>query len=190
MAEHGLIQHYTDLLLAELPVHLAEEVADGLAEANTKYLRQGLSPDGAAQAAIAEFGDARAVVEGFTRRSPARCTARRLIATGPVVGGCWTLALITGRAWEWPVPNVARLLLAATLIASVIVLLMAAMARRYRLAQRAGVTGCAGLALTDAFAITLVITTAPSIGWLAALAACASASRLVLVFRVVGSSLA
>jgi hypothetical protein len=190
MAEHCLIQRYNEVLLAELPVQLAEEVADGLAEANSKYLRQGLSQDDAAHAAISEFGDARAVVEAFTRSSPARHTARRLIATGPIVGGCWAVALITGRAWEWPIPNADRLLLGATLIGSVIVVLTAAMARRYRLAQRAGVAGCAGLALMDASAIAAVLTAAPSISWLAVLAACASTSRLICVARAVHSGLA
>jgi hypothetical protein len=185
MAEHGLIQRYNDFLLAELPIHLAEEVADGLAEAHAKYLRQGLSQDDAAHAAVAEFGDARAVVEAFTRSSTARYTARRLIATGPVVGGCWAVALITERAWEWPVPNIARLLLGATLAASVIVVLIAALARRYQVARYAGVAGCAGLVLLDASAITVVVTTAPSIGWLAVLAGCASASRLILVTRAI-----
>jgi len=183
MAEHRLIQSYSNVLLAELPARLAEEVAGGLDDANCKYLRQGLSQDDAAQAAIAEFGDARAVVEGFIRSSPARRIARRLIVTGPVVGGCWAVALIAGRAWEWPVPNVARLLLGALLTSSVIVLLTAAVARRYRVTQRAGVLGCAGLTLIDASAITLVAATAPTIGWLAALAACASGSRLVFVAR-------
>jgi len=117
MAEHRLIQRYHDVLRAELPAQLAEEVADGLAEANAKYLRHGLSQDDAAQAAVAEFGDARAVAEAFARSSSARRTARTLIATGPIVGGCWAFALIAGRAWDWPVPNAARLLLGVTLIA-------------------------------------------------------------------------
>ena len=181
MAEHRLIQLYSDVLLAELPSRLAEEVADGLDDANWKYLQQGLSKDDAAQAAIAEFGDARSVVDGFIRNSPARRITRRLIATGPVVGGCWAVALIAGRAWEWPVPGVARALFGAILISSVIILLTAAMARRYRVVQRAGVAGCAGLALIDASAITLVATTAPTIGWLAVLAACASTSRLIFL---------
>ena len=46
----------------------------------------------------------------FTRLSPARHAARRLLAAGPVVGGCWAAALITGRAWTWPVPATVRLL--------------------------------------------------------------------------------
>lgn len=190
MAEHSLIQRYNDVLLAELPIQLAEEVADGLAEANARYARQGMSCDDAAQAAVAEFGEARAVVAGLTRVSPAQWTARRLIATGPVVGGCWVVALIAGRAWEWPVPSIARALVGAVLITSVIVLLTAAVARRYRVAQRAGVAGCAGLALIDASAITMVATTAPTMGWLALLATCASMLRLVFVTRAVRPVLA
>src|SRR5215469_7633075 len=190
MAEHRLIQRYHDVLRAELPAQLAEEVADGLAEANAKYLRHGLNQDDAAQAAVAEFGDARAVAEAFARSSPARRTARTLIATGPIVGGCWAFALIAGRAWDWPVPNAARLLLGVTLIASVIAVLTAAMACRYRVAQRAGSVGCTGFALIDVSAITLVATTVPSVGWLAVLAACASTARLIFVTRAAGPALA
>lgn len=183
MAGHRLIQDYTDVLLAELPDQLAQEVADGLADAYSRYLSRGYSPDEAAQAAVAEFGDAHAVAVGFARSCPERRIARRLIATGPVVGGCWAFALIAGRAWDWPVPSVARLLLGAALIASVIAVLTAAVASRYRVARRAGAAGCALLALIDASAITLVATTATNVGWLAVLAACASASRFIFVTR-------
>ena len=190
MAEHHMIQRYNDVLRAELPPHLVEEIADGLAEANAYYLRQGLDADEAAQATVSEFGDARAVVEAFTRDIPARRIARRLIATGPVVGGCWAVALITGRAWEWPVPDAVRFLLGATLVASVSVLLTAALARRYRVVRPAGVVGCAGLAVLDLSAITAVVVAAPTVGWLAVLAAGVSASRLILVTRAVRPVLA
>jgi hypothetical protein len=185
VAEHRLIQLYNEVLLAELPAALAEEIADGLAEANAKYRRQGLSHDDAAKAAVAEFGNARAVVDALVRSSPARRITRWLIATGPVVGGCWALTLITRRAWDWPVPGVVRVLLGCILIATAIVLVTAAVARRYRVAQRAGAAGCAGLALIDASAITLVAAAAPSVGWLPLLAACASSLRLAAVTRAV-----
>ncbi len=190
MAEHSLIRRYNDVLLAELPAQLAEEVADGLAEANAKYLRQGLSADDAALATVAEFGDARAVAYAFTRASPARRIARRLMVSGPVVGGCWAAALVTGRAWEWPVPGAVRLLLGATLVASVIILLTAAHVRRYRAARNAGLAGCAGLVAIDLSAITAVLAAGPGIRWLVALAVCASVSRLILVARAIRPVLA
>src|SRR6266567_878387 len=56
MAEPSLIANYKAVLLAELPLPLAEEVSDGLAEAYAKYLRLELGAEDAAQAAVSEFG--------------------------------------------------------------------------------------------------------------------------------------
>jgi hypothetical protein len=185
VAEHCLIEQYTDTLLAELPARLVEEITDGLFEANAKYLRQGLGAAEAAHATVTEFGDAHAVVEAFISASPARRIARRLVVTGPVVGACWALALITGGAWQWPVPAAARWLLGATLAASVIALVTAALARRYRVAHHGSVAGCAGLTALDLTAIVAVVMVAPGIRWLVVLAACASAARLLSVTRAV-----
>jgi hypothetical protein len=38
MAEHRLIAAYRDDLLSQLPAHLADEVSDGLADAEEKYI--------------------------------------------------------------------------------------------------------------------------------------------------------
>jgi len=185
MAEHSLIQDYRDVLRAELPAHLADEVADGLAETNEKYLQEGLSTQEAAHAAIAEFGDPALVVLAFSRASPARRVARRLIVTGPAVGLCWGAVLITGRAWDWPVPASARLLFGMTLAVLVGLLVTAALARRYRFARRAGIAACGGLAFLDASAIAAVMVIAPSGRWLVILASCASAARLIFIARAV-----
>ena len=190
MAEHRLIQDYTGVLFAELPDRLAEEVADGLADAYAKYVGRGLSPDAAERAAVAEFGDARDVVNGFTVASPARRVARRLVITGPAVGFCWAVALIAAHAWAWPVPMLAPILVGATLITSVIVLMTAALGRGYRAVHRAGAVGCVGLATLDATDIGLVLIAAPKFGWLLALAALASATRLTCVARVLRPVLA
>src|SRR5262249_29959085 len=131
VAEHRLIQDYTDVLLAQLPDRLAEEVADGLADAYSKYVRLGFGSDEAARATITEFGDAQDVVTGFTVSCPARQVARRLIVTGPPVGLCWALALITGRAWAWPIPMAAPVFVGATLTASIAVLVTAALSHGY-----------------------------------------------------------
>src|SRR6266403_275621 len=71
------------------------------------------------------------IVAAFTRLSPARHAARRLLATGPVVGGCWAAALITGRAWTWPVPATVLLLIGVVLITVIGLLAAAAFGRRY-----------------------------------------------------------
>jgi hypothetical protein len=190
MAEHRLIQKYNDVLFAQLPDRLAIEVADGLADAYANYVREGLSADEAARATVAEFGDAQDVVEGFILSNPARRVARRLVATGPAVGVCWAVALIAEHAVDWPVPLLARVLVGATLIASVVVLVRAALGRGYRAVRRAGTAGCLGLAILDATAIALVLVAAPNFGWLVALAAMASATRLTCVARALRSVLA
>jgi hypothetical protein len=183
MAEHSLISAYGKDLRAQLPAALAEEVLDGLAETHDKYLRRGLAPEDAARAAIAEFGSFRTVTDAFRRACPAWRLARTLIATGPAVGTCWATALITARAWDWPIPTAVPVLLGLTLAAAVALLLTAALSRRYRTVRRAGAVGCLAIALLDASAIITAMLSAPTTRWLIALAACASASRLTLVGR-------
>ena len=183
MAEHSLIAGYHATLAAGLPAELADEVIDGLIEADAKYRQQGLDAENAARAAITEFGEPSLVVEEFTRVSPAKRIARRLMVTGPVVGLCWGAALIDARAWQWPVPGLIRLALGAVLAASVIVLVIAVLARRYRRVHRASMVACIGLAALDALAVTAALVGAPSFGWLLGLAACVSTARLTFVAR-------
>lgn len=181
MAEHRLIAAYRDDLLTQLPAHLADEVSDGLADAHEKYIGQGLNPDQAASAAIAEFGNARVVAEAFRRACPAWRAARALIATGPVVGGWWAAVLIADHAWDWPIPIAIRLLVGAILASSVLLLATSALARRYQAVRRAGLAGCLGLAALDVCAITTAVLLAPGLQWLVVVAACASAVRLAFV---------
>lgn len=183
MTEQSLIVAYDRDLRARLPAALADEVSDGLAETREKYLRLGLAPDQAARAAIDEFGDPSIVADAFCRVCPAKQLARRLIITSPAVGACWAAALITERAWDWPIPPAVLLLLGATFAASVALLVIAASSRRYRAVRRAGTAGCLGIALLDASAITMAMLSAPASRWLLATAACASAARLVMVAR-------
>src|SRR5262245_65764669 len=111
MSEPRLISSYLEVLAAQLPAPIVEELADGLTETHRSYLRQGLAPDRAAESAVAEFGEPRAIVAEFARVNPARRAARRLLGIGPAVGACWAVALITSRAGSWPVPLLARLLI-------------------------------------------------------------------------------
>ena len=104
MPQASLTTDYLTALSAQLPPTVVEELADGLGQTQQRYLSEGLTPDAAAGAAMAEFGEPQVIVAAFTRLSPARHAARRLLAAGPLVGGCWAAALITGRAWTWPVP--------------------------------------------------------------------------------------
>ena len=165
-------------------------MADGLDQAHRKYLEQGLSPDAAAGAAVAEFGDPQVIAAAFTRASPARRAARRLLAIGPAAGMCWGAALVTDRAWTWPVPVAARIVFGAALITVIALLAAAALGRRYRPVRRAGVAGCLGIAALDAAMLTTVAVTGPALAWPVILAVTASATRITFTTRILRPVLA
>jgi hypothetical protein len=170
----GLIAAYLDALARQLPGPLMEELADGLAETYRRHLGLGLAPEAAAQAAVAEFGAPELIAAEFARAHPARRAARRLLAAGPVVGSCWAVALITSRAWTWPVPAAAGVLPGLALVAVVALLAVAARTTRYRAAGRAGAAGCIGTAALDAFMIIGVLAADPAARWAVAAAITAS----------------
>ena len=132
MPEPGLISGYLDALAGQLPGPVVEELVDGLEETYRRHLGLGLTPEAAAQGAVAEFGDPGLIAAEFARAHPARRAARRLLAAGPVVGACWAVALLTGRAWTWPVPVAARIVPGVALVAVVAMLAVAARGIRYR----------------------------------------------------------
>lgn len=183
MAEHGLIAAYRHDLLARLPADLANEVSDGLTDAYEQFLLRGLNPDQAAMAAIGEFGQPRAVADAFRRACPVFTFARTLIFTGPIVGGCWGAALITSRAWDWPIPAAARLLVGLVLAASIAMLATASRTNRYQSLLRAGIAGCLGIAVLDCSVVIAVMSLAPRVGWMMFVAVCISAARLTFVAR-------
>ena len=183
MSQAGLIADYLSVLSAQLPAPLVEELADGLDQTHQRYLTQGLTPDAAARAAVAEFGEPQLIVAAFTRLSPARHAARRLLAASPVVGGCWAAALITGRAWTWPVPATVRLLFGVMLITVIGLLAAAAFGRRYLSARRAGAVACIGITALDGVMLITVMLAVPVLIWPVILAAAASAVRLTFTAR-------
>ena len=183
MPQASLTTDYLTALSAQLPATVVEELADGLGQTQQRYLSEGLTPDAAAGAAMAEFGEPQVIVAAFTRLSPARHAARRLLAAGPLVGGCWAAALITGRAWTWPVPGAARILFGAALISVIGLLAAAAFGRRYRSARRAGAAGCAGITALDSIMLITVMVAIPVLIWPVILAAAASAARLTFSAR-------
>lgn len=188
MSEPRLISSYLEVLAAQLPASIVEELADGLVETHQSYLRQGLATDLAAESAVAEFGEPQAIVAGFARVNPGRLAARRLLGIGPVVGACWAAALITGRAWPGPLP--ARVLLGLALVTSIGLLATAALGRRYRLAARTGVAGCIGIATLDLVLITGVTFVITPVTWVTVAAMAASAARIAVTARVLGPALA
>ena len=181
----GLISGYLDALAGQLPGPVVEELADGLEETYQRHLRLGLAPGTAAQAAVAEFGEPELIAAEFARAHPARRAARRLLVTGPVVGSCWAVALISSRAWTWPVPVAAVLVPALALVAVVVLLAFAARSIRYRPIGRAGAAGCIGTAALDTFMIIGVVAADPAARWAVAVAITASAVRLALNVRLV-----
>lgn len=190
MAEPRLIGSYLAVLAAQLPAPIVEELADGLTETHRSYLRQGLAPDRAAESAVAEFGEPQAIVAEFARVNPARRAARRLLGIGPVVGACWAVALITSRAGSWPVPLPVRILIGLALITVIGLLAAAALSTRYRLAARAGVAGCIGIATLDAVLITGAALADASLTWVMVGAMVASTARIAFAARSLVPALA
>jgi hypothetical protein len=180
MSEPRLISSYLAVLADQLPASIVEELADGLTETHRSYLQQGLAPDLAAESAVAEFGEPQEIVAEFARVNPARRAARRLLGIGPLVGACWAAALVTDRASAWPVPFITIIgLLAAS-----------ALSTRYRLAARAGVAGCLGIAALDAVLITGVTFTSAPMTWVVVGAMLASTARIAFAARSLVPALA
>jgi hypothetical protein len=190
MPEPGLIQNYLATLSGQLPAPVVAELADGLEETHQHYLRQGLDPDAAAEAAAAEFGEPEVIVAAFIQASPTRRTACTLLATGPVVGACWAVALITGRAWAWPVPDLGRVQIGLALLAVIGLLAAPARGTRYRPALRAGVAGCIGIALLDVFVASGALLVVPAMTWATIIAVTASTARVAFSARTLRPILA
>ena len=179
----SLIADYLTVLSAQLPAHIVEELADGLEQTRQHYLEQGLDPDAAAGAALAEFGRPDVIMAAFTRVSPPRRAARRLLTVGPAVGACWGTALITSRAWTWPVPDAARLLFGAVLMTVIGLLAAAAFGSHYRSVGRAGAAACVGITVLDAAMLVIVIVALPAVSWPLILAMTASTARIACTAR-------
>jgi hypothetical protein len=180
----GLIADYLGVLARQLPGPVVEELADGLEETCRHYAAQGMRPDAAAQAAVAEFGDPGLIVAEFVRAHPARRAARRLLRLGPVVGSCWAVALITGRAWAWPVPVAAGVASGLALMTVIALLALATLSTRYRATARSGTAGCVGTAALDVSVIIGVAIADPTVTWAAVMAMAASAIRVCLSARL------
>ncbi|HEV2375416.1 MAG TPA: permease prefix domain 1-containing protein [Streptosporangiaceae bacterium] len=190
MPEPGVIRDYLAALSAHLPAPIVDELADGLQETLQHYLCQGLPPEEASRAAVAEFGEPQVVVASFARVNPARLTARRLLRVGPGVGACWAAALLTARAWTWHVPEPAFAVVGLALLTVIGLLAAAAVGTRYRFACHAAAAGCIGTGVLDATAAVGILLAAPVLTWPILLAAAASVARIVISAEAVRRSLA
>jgi len=187
-SEPRLIRGYLEILADQLPASIVDELADGLAETHRSCLAQGLPWDAAAEAAVEEFGSPEEILAGFIRVNPARRAARRLLGLGPVVGACWMAALMTSRVWPGPLP--ARVGVGLALLASIGLLAVAALGRRYRVSVFSGKAGFAGFAALDIALIVGVVVLAGSVTWVTALAMAGSMLRVALCARALRPAMA
>ena len=169
-----LITGYLTGLRRSLPAPVADEAADGLIETYEQHLAAGAGDQQAARAALADFGDLAIVVGEYTRQAPGRRAARLLLATGPVVGTCWAAALVSSRAWTWPLAFGAALLLA------VLLLLAAATSRHGYQRTRLAIIASPVIIALDATAVAIALTAAPALTPALLIAMALSLSRIAV----------
>jgi hypothetical protein len=185
VAGHHLIDAYLATLAQRLPADAIDELADGLTETYQRHRCAGLDRDAAATATIVEFGKPDQVMSAFVVWAPGRRTALVLLSSGPIVGGCWAASLIASHAWTWPIPAAARIAFAVTLLAVIVMLVLAVTGatsyRRTRIAVVAGI----GLIGLDGAMLSTVLLIGPAFVWPMAIAVPASLVRMALTARVV-----
>jgi hypothetical protein len=125
--EQGQVERYLEGIDARLdaPVRarakILDELRDGLHAAVERRLAVGIPPDVAASDAIREFGPADAVVaalQGDLLAARARAIARRMFATGPVLGVLWIATLAPPFLTGHGVPATATIAVAVVLLAA------------------------------------------------------------------------
>jgi len=178
MAPHHLIDAYLAELRRALPADVADELADGLTETYDHFRDHGLDPDTAARTALADFGAAPDILNAFAQIAPGRRTARALLATGPLAGGCWALALLTGHAWQGPIPTAARLAFAALLLSVVALLVIAVRIDHPYQRRTPAIAGAGGVLLLDCAAVCTAALLISVPTWPLLLAVTASLTRI------------
>ncbi len=187
MAEARLIEDYLAELSRRLPDSVVAELAGGIDDTYAHFRVSGQSPIRAAASTIAEFGDPDVIADAFVKVLPGRRAARRLLLSGPAVGGCWALALLAGRAWEWPPPTGAWPLLPVAVLTVVAVLAVASITRRYSLTRTMSAIGRVGVVALDATMLSYVAMAGPASGWPLFVAVAASAGRMAFTASTVRS---
>jgi hypothetical protein len=190
MPGDDLITAYLRDVARGLPAGTVEELSDGLYETYEHHLAAGVDHHAAAQAAIAEFGDAGQIADAFVRDAPGRRVARLLLASGPVVGVCWGAGLIAARLWTWPIPVTARLGVGMALAVVVVILATAATSRHSYGRTRLAALGGAALVVLDMIMITGALVLAPALTWLLVVAVVASFGRIGFTIKSLPRTLA
>lgn len=192
MAGHALIDaHLAALRRRQLPSGAVDELADGLIETYEQRLRDGLDPDRAATTAVTEFGTVEEISEAFGRHAPGYRAAVTLLTTGPIIGSCWLVFFVTGRAWTWPNAGTTALILAAGLLLTIGFLEVARLRcgnyAQVRAASLVGIIGAIGL---DAAVLTTTTVAAPVLVWPLIVAGSASLARIGFAIRAFSTVLA
>lgn len=182
MPRHPLIAGYLARLRRDLPADVVDELADGLTETYDHHRARTTAPGQAARVSLAEFGTPDQVIAAFAAITPGRRQARTLLATGPLIGGCWAMALTTGHAQNWHLPVPARLVLGATLLTAIALLITAARATYGHARPRPARAGIGAVLLLDLTAVTVGPLLAPP-SWPLLLAVAASLARTTLALR-------
>ena len=185
MSEPRLIRSYLQVLAAQLPASIVEELADGLTETHRSYLqgsscrRGGRGGGGGVRLGGGDPGRLRPREPGPAGRPPAAragAAGRRLLGGG--AGDQPGLARTRagpGGAGPW-------------LVACIGLLFVAALGRRYRIAVYSGIAGCAGFAALDASLIVGTLVVAGRASGLTALAIAVSSARIALCARAAVAS--
>lgn len=197
---------------------IVAELRGGLLDATDAHRRAGLAPPAAAQAAVAEFGHPAQVAAAFRpglAATQARHVAATLLVTGPLIGLLWATAARASHIgvhdappWQWtgmpPAAPIAFPLFAAVFIITVWTAFITLAAtgrltrwlpRRSRLAPTAAAIAGFGAATVDVIVLIVLasqLATAPAklAAVPIALAAAASATRLILARRAAQRCLA
>ncbi|MQA13976.1 MAG: hypothetical protein GEV09_07320 [Pseudonocardiaceae bacterium] len=192
------VAEYVAAVASELPgprrirTAALAELRDGLCDAVDARRQRGLASDAAAREAVAESGPPDIVAAAYApvlADLTARRTALILLATGPVIGMLWVLALTPERS---PGPllgtaPVLPLLVATAAVAAVLTLAVTGAAQRLlgdvpQLPQLAVATACVAAVCADVAVLGLATSRALTdpgvLPWIVTLAAAASALRL------------
>jgi hypothetical protein len=185
MAGHALIDaHLAALRTYRLPTAAVDELADGLIETYDQRLRDGLDPNSAATAAVTEFGTVEEISEAFGRHAPGHRAAVTLLTTGPIVGCCWLVFLISTRAWTWPNVGTAALILTAGLLLTIGFLEVARLrCGNYAQIRATSLVGIIGAIALDTVMLATITVAAPTFVWPIVLGASASLGRIGFSIR-------
>ena len=180
-SEPRLIRGYLEVLAAQLPGPIVEELADGLTETHRSYLARGLSPDPAAEAAVAEFGSAEEILAGLRPGEPGPASRPPAARARPGGG-----RLLGGGAGDQP--GLARAVAGPGCAGPCAGFLHrvaggGGAGRRYRVAFYSGVAGCVGFAALDASLIVGVLVVAGVASWVTAIAMAFSSARIAFCAR-------